>query len=59
MAFFILFVAIGLIFLLRFLEGRKMSDPINNRLPFSPTFVMMIVFVILLLDVAYILQNLF
>lgn len=56
-SYFILIIAVGLIGLLRFLEGRKMKDPINHALPFSPTFVMMLVFVILLLDVAYILKN--
>ncbi len=58
-AYFILIISILLIIFLRFLEQRKINDPINNRLPFSPTFLLMIVFVILLLDIAYILQKIF
>ncbi len=58
-AYFILVMAIGFIFLLRYFETQKMKDPINNRFLFSPTFLLMIVFVILLLDITYILQKIF
>lgn len=42
---------------MRYLEKRKMADPINNRLPFSPTFLLVAIVFILVFDAAYILQT--
>lgn len=55
--FLILIISVPLILLMRYLEKRKMADPINNRLPFSPTFLLLAIVFILVLDTAYILQT--